>query len=149
MTTGLVHVIDDDPGIRSAVSRLLRAHGKQVETYSSAEDFLSREVPSAPACIVLDLQMPGIGGLELQQYLGRNREILPIIFLSGHGSILTSVSAMKRGAVDFLTKPVNEQQLMSAVESALDRARRAFARHDALEKKESYDHQYAKNSRNE
>jgi FixJ family two-component response regulator len=134
MTTGFVHIVDDDPGIRSAVSRLLRAHGQQVETYSSAEDFLNREVPSAPACIVLDLQMPGIGGLELQRFLIRNREILPIIFLSGHGSILTSVSAMKHGAVDFLTKPFDEEQLISAVDSALDRARRAYARRDALEK---------------
>jgi FixJ family two-component response regulator len=134
MTTGLVHIIDDDPGIRNAVSRLLRAHGKQVEIYSSAENFLEREIPSAPACIVLDLQMPGIGGLELQRFLIQNREILPIIFLSGHGSILTSVSAMKHGAVDFLTKPFDEQQLISAVDSALDRARRAYTRRDALEK---------------
>jgi FixJ family two-component response regulator len=134
MTAGLVHIVDDDPAIRSAVSRLLRAHGRQVETYSSAEDFLDRKVPSVPACIVLDLQMPGIGGLELQQFLIRNRETLPIVFLSGHGSILTSVSAMKHGAVDFLTKPFDEQQLISAVDAALDRAQRAYARRDALER---------------
>jgi FixJ family two-component response regulator len=134
MTTGLVHVIDDDPGIRSAVSRLMRAHGNQVETYSSAEDFLGREVLAVPACIVLDLQMPGIGGLELQRFLIRNRETLPIIFLSGHGSVMTSVSAMKHGAVDFLTKPFDEQLLISAVDSALDRARRAYAHRDAMEK---------------
>jgi FixJ family two-component response regulator len=132
VTNGLVFVVDDDPSIRRSVSRLLRSHNRYVQTYQSAKDFLDLEIPSIPACIVLDLQMPEVNGLDLQRLLARNRDTLPIVFISGHGSVPTSVRAMKEGAVDFLTKPFDDNQLMTAVDTALDRARRAYEHNNAL-----------------
>ncbi len=132
MTEGIVFVIDDDPSVRRAVSRLLRSNERNVRTYGSAKDFLSQPLPSIPACIVLDLQLPEVGGLDLQQLLSSKREILPIVFVSGHGSIDMSVRAMKEGAIDFLTKPFDGQQLMTAIDTALERARQARARRDVL-----------------
>jgi FixJ family two-component response regulator len=133
MTDGLVCVIDDDLSVCRSVGRLLRSHNKQVETYQSAGDFLERRLPSLPACLILDLEMPGVSGLELQQTLVANRDMLPIVFLSGHGSISASVDAMKKGAVDFLSKPVDDNRLMRAVDSALDQAQQAHRRRQALD----------------
>lgn len=133
MTDGLVCVIDDDPSVCRSVGRLLRSHNKQVETYQSANDFLEHRLPSLPACLVLDLEMPGVSGLELQQTLAASRDMLPIVFLSGHGSISASVDAMKKGAVDFLSKPVDDNKLMRAVDSALDHAQEAHRRRQALD----------------
>ena len=134
MTNGLVFVIDDDPSIRRSVSRLLRSHDRYVQTYESAREFLDFEIPSVPACIVLDLQMPEVNGLDLQRLLARNRDTLPIVFISGYGSVPTSVRAMKEGAVDFLTKPFDDNQLMAAVDTALDRARRAHEQRSVLDR---------------
>jgi FixJ family two-component response regulator len=134
MTDAVVLLIDDDPSVCRGVSRLLRSHGRQVQTYGSAKDFLHHPLPSVPACIVLDLQMPEVSGLDLQRQLGQNRETLPIVFISGHGSIPASVRAMKEGAVDFLTKPFEDHQLLEAIDTALNRAREAYARRDALDR---------------
>jgi FixJ family two-component response regulator len=134
VTNGVVFVIDDDPSVRRSVSRLLRSHDRFVQTYQSAQDFLDLELPPIPACIVLDLQMPGVNGLDLQRLLARNRDTLPIVFISGHGSIHASVRAMKEGAVDFLTKPFDDSQLIAAIDTALDRAQRAHERRNALDR---------------
>jgi FixJ family two-component response regulator len=133
MTDGLVCVVDDDPGVCRSVGRLLRSHNKQVETYQSADDFLERRVASTPACLVLDLEMPGVNGLELQETLAESRDMLPIVFLSGHADVSASVDAMKKGAIDFLSKPVDDNRLMRAVDSALDRAQQAHKRRQALD----------------
>jgi FixJ family two-component response regulator len=132
MTDSVVFLIDDDPSIRRAVSRLLRTHGRQVQAYGSAKDFLDQPLPSGPACIVLDLQMPEMNGLEVQQVLGQSKDTLPIVFISGRGSIPASVRAMKEGAVDFLTKPVEDNQLLGAIDRALTRAREGFLRRESL-----------------
>jgi FixJ family two-component response regulator len=132
MTDYIVHVIDDDLGIRSAVSRLLRSHNQEVQTYSSAREFLSRPLDSRPACVVLDLQMPGMSGLDLQQMLARGHECLSIVFISGHAEIPDSVRAMKAGAVDFLTKPFEESHLVAAIDAALARSRQTCIDRDRL-----------------
>ena len=134
MTDAVVFLIDDDPGVRRGVSRLLRSRGRQVQAYGSAKDFLDQPLPSGPACIVLDLQMPEMNGLEVQQVLGQSKDTLPIVFISGRGSIPASVRAMKEGAVDFLTKPFEDDQLLRAIDTALARAREAFVRRDALDR---------------
>ena len=120
-----VFLVDDEDSVRKAVARLLRSAGCRVQTYASAREFLDgdRDV-EAPACLVLDCQMPEMGGLDLQRELRAARAGLPIIFLTGHGDIPMSVQAMKGGAVDFLTKPVQDTDLLRAIELALDRARR-------------------------
>jgi len=122
-----IHIIDDDSSIRTALSRLLRAAGYEVRTYASAGEFLIEERGAGPACVVLDVQMPGPSGLDLQKKLGTGDDPLPIIFLTGHGDIPMSVRAMRAGAVDFLTKPVKREALLSAVQAALaaDGERRA------------------------
>ena len=114
-----IHIIDDDSSIRTALSRLLRAAGYEVRTYASAGEFLIEERGAGPACVVLDVQMPGPSGLDLQKKLGTGDDPLPIIFLTGHGDIPMSVRAMRAGAVDFLTKPVKREALLSAVQAAL------------------------------
>jgi len=134
MVDGVVFVVDDDASVRRAVSRLLRSQGRQVQTHGSAKDFLNQPLPSGPACVVLDLQMPEVSGLDLQQLLARNHETLPIVFISGHGSIPTSVRAMKGGAIDFLTKPFDDNQLLAAIDTALARSRQACACRDALDR---------------
>ena len=128
----VVHVVDDDEPMRTALARLLRAEGHEVRTYASAGDFLMAPVEQAPGCIVLDLQMPGPSGLELQQALERYPAALPIVFLTGHGTIASSVRAMKAGAVDFLTKPVEPEVLLKAVAAALSRDRLAREARDHI-----------------
>jgi FixJ family two-component response regulator len=132
MTECTVHVIDDDLSVRCAVGRLLRSHDQQVHTYPSAKEFLSQQLDSGPACVVLDLQMPGMSGLDLQEMLLRQHESLSIVFISGHADIPDSVRAMKAGAVDFLTKPFDESQLLVAIDVALARSRQACTDRDAL-----------------
>src|SRR5262245_31179425 len=119
MSTPIIHVVDDDPSFRTAVTRLLRAAKYEVRGYASASEFLNSDPCTEPGCILLDLQMPGVSGLDLQQSVARMEERLPIIFLTGHGDIPASVRAMKAGAVDFLTKPVRREALLSAVQNAL------------------------------
>ncbi|MGF6485004.1 response regulator transcription factor [Paraburkholderia sp. JPY419] len=119
-TNTRVFIVDDDGSVRSALARLLRASGYQVECFDSPEAFLERaDLTSMPACLVLDLQMPGMTGLEVQRKLD---QLLPIVFLTGHGDIGSSVDAMKGGAVDFLPKPVHDSLLLAAVDRALARA---------------------------
>jgi len=118
-----VFVVDDYAPVRSAVSRLLRAAGFAVAAFASAERFLAQYDPHAPGCLVLDLDMPAVNGFELQRILARKRSVLPIIFLTGHGDIPKSVQAMKRGAIDFLTKPVNDENLLAAVRAAIEKDR--------------------------
>lgn len=120
-----VFLVDDEDSVRKALARLLRSAGCRVQAFASAREFLDgdRDV-EAPACLVLDVQMPEMGGLDLQRELRAAHAGLPIIFLTGHGDIPLSVQAMKGGAVDFLTKPVQDTDLLRAIEQALDRARR-------------------------
>ena len=120
-------VVDDDPSIREALSSLIRSVKLRVETFSSAQDFLRHDRPDAPACLVLDVRMTGMDGLELQQRLIRHRIQLPIIFITGHGDIPMSVRAMKAGAVEFLTKPFRERQLLCAIGQAIERDREGLA----------------------
>ena len=123
-----VFVVDDDPSIREALSSLIRSVKLRVETFSSAQEFLRHNRPDAPACLVLDVRLPGLDGLELQQQLIRDGVHLPIIFMTGHGDIPMSVRAMKAGAVEFLTKPFRERQLLRAIEQAIERDRDGLAR---------------------
>lgn len=132
----VVHVVDDDRSFLQAVSRLLRTAGFQVIAFDSAEDFLlhRRRRPDAPGCLVVDLQMPGLDGLELQDRVASEEEPLPVIFLTGHGDVPSSVRAMKRNAVDFLTKPVRLNDLVEGVKRAF--ARDAEAREDRRQMRE-------------
>jgi FixJ family two-component response regulator len=121
----IVFVVDDDVRVREALSDLLSSVGLRVTAFGSASEFLESEKPDAPACLVLDLELPGISGLELQRELA-DRDSPPIVFISGHGDIPSSVRAMKAGAIEFLSKPFGEQELLQAIDSAivLDRAAR-------------------------
>ena len=116
-----VFIVDDDPAVLKSLARLLRSARLDVATFSSPREFLERHDPSASGCLVLDVAMPGLNGLELQEALTTKGSELPIIFLTGHGDIPMSVQAMKRGALDFLTKPVNDEDLLQAVHVAIDK----------------------------
>ncbi len=117
----VIHIVDDDEAFRTAISRVLKAAGYSVAIYPSAGDFLLKAPGERPACLLLDVRMPGPSGLELQQALVERGETLPIIFLTGFGDVPTSVRAMKAGAIDFLTKPVERKALLEAVKNALAR----------------------------
>ena len=117
---GTVFVIDDDDGIRRALKRLIRSVGLDVETFASAREFLGRRPPDGPACIVTDVRMPGLSGLDLQTELTSAGFTAPVIFMTGHGTVPMSVRAMKAGAVDFLQKPVDEQVLLDAIQKAIE-----------------------------
>ena len=119
-----IYLVDDEPSVRKALSRLLRSAGYEVTAFGSAKEFMQRHLADAPGCLVLDVTMPEISGIELQQWLARVRSPLPIIFITGCGDIPTSVQAMKGGAVDFLTKPIKETDLLRAIEIALQRERK-------------------------
>jgi FixJ family two-component response regulator len=122
----IVFVVDDDPSIRRAIMRLVQSVGLQVQQFPSAQEFLSIERPSAPSCLVLDVRLPRKSGLDFQRELADLGVHIPIIFITGHGDIPMSVRAMKAGAVEFLTKPFRDQDLLDAIQVALerDRARR-------------------------
>jgi FixJ family two-component response regulator len=122
-TAPVVYVVDDDASVRNSLKRLLRSIGLDVRTYASAQEFLHSERPDAPACLVLDVRLPGLSGLDLQQELAAARVDLPIIFVTGHGDIPMSVRAMKAGAVEFLTKPFREQDLLEAIQRGIERNR--------------------------
>jgi FixJ family two-component response regulator len=125
--TETIYIVDDDPAVREALSSLFRASGKEVYLFPCGADFLGFERDDTPTCLVLDLEMPGMNGLDVQRMVAAT---LPIVFISGRGDIDSIVTAMKGGASDFLTKPVNEDQLLAAVERALYEHR--IARRDAL-----------------
>ncbi len=119
----VVFVVDDDQAIREATRSLLSSVGLRVETFRTAQEFLRSQRPDAPACLVLDVRLPGLSGLDLQRDLAQLGASIPIVFMTGHGDIPMSVQAMKAGAVEFLTKPFRDQQLLDAVQQAIDRDR--------------------------
>jgi len=119
----VVFVIDDDASLRESLSSLLRSIGLHVELFDSAAQFLKSNRPDVPSCLVLDVRLPGLSGLDFQAELTRNNVHVPIIFITGHGDIPMSVRAMKAGAIEFLTKPLREQDLLDAVQAGLDRDR--------------------------
>jgi FixJ family two-component response regulator len=119
----LVYVIDDDESMRRSIKRLLKAHGLEAETFPSADEFLCLPRAARPSCLVLDLSLPGMSGIDLQKEMERRNLNLPIVFITGHGDIPTSVEAMKGGAIDFLPKPFSSKALIEAVERAIARAR--------------------------
>ncbi len=121
----IVFVVDDDPSIRDALQELIGSVGLRVQSFGSAKEFLESQRPDVPGCVVLDVQMPGLSGLDLQRELARAGIQLPIIFITGHGDIPMSVRAMKAGAVEFLTKPFHHRVLLDAIQQAIKRDRRA------------------------
>jgi FixJ family two-component response regulator len=127
---GIVFVVDDDPSVRAALDDLLGSIGLNVQSFRTVQEFLDTKRPDAAGCIVLDVRLPGTSGLEFQRLLSRSESNLPIIFISGHGDVEISVQAMKLGAIEFLTKPLREQELVEAVQFgvARERARRQEAR---------------------
>jgi FixJ family two-component response regulator len=124
----LVFLVDDDPSFRRSTERLLRTAGYEVLSFASASEFLKSDRPRIPSCLVTDLRMPGLNGLDLQQELAFAGWQIPIIFVTGHGDVPTSVRAMKAGAIEFLTKPFHQQQFLDAVNEALQRDRRGLER---------------------
>ncbi len=142
MTTGaergLVFVVDDDAGVRQMISRMVRSVGLRIETYASVQEFLELYDRRQTGCLVLDVRMPGLSGLDLQERLVAREVALPIIFITGHGDIAMGVRAMKRGAMDFIEKPFQDQVLLDAIHAALARAAEmheaAQARDDARQR---------------
>jgi len=129
----IVRIVDDDASFLTAVARMLRASGFAVKTFDSAAEFLVRPELDVPGCVLVDLQMPGLSGLDLQEALAKEGHRLPVIFLSGHGDIPTTVQAMRRGAEDFLTKRAPKEDLLDAVKRAIDRDARERAGRARLE----------------
>lgn len=131
--TPIVFVVDDDPSVRRSTERLIRSIGLEVQVFASARDFLENPRPERPACLILDLRLPGLNGMELQQQLTESGIHIPIIFITGHGDIPTSVRAMKAGAAEFLTKPVRSPVLLNAVRVAIDGDRTARRERSEIE----------------
>jgi FixJ family two-component response regulator len=121
----IVYVVDDDLSVRQALSSLVRSVGIRVETFASAQEFVRHPRPDAPSCLVLDVLLPDSSGLDLPRELRASHVLIPIIFITGHGTIPMSVRAMKAGAVEFLTKPFREEELITAIQQALERDRMA------------------------
>ncbi len=119
----LIYVVDDDISVRRAISLLLGSHGFTVETFSCAQEFLAAKHTKSPSCIILDIQLPGIDGLALQQEMAKRQLVIPIVFITGHGDIPMSVKGMKAGAVDFLPKPFTEKTLLNAVDLAVSKSK--------------------------
>ncbi|MGC1450833.1 MAG: response regulator transcription factor [Candidatus Sulfotelmatobacter sp.] len=124
--TSIVFVVDDDISVRESLELLIQSEGWQPETFSSAQDFLVRSRTPVPSCLVLDISMPGLNGLELQERVAAEHPDVPIIFITGHGDVPKTVQAMKAGAVEFLTKPFKDDVLLSAVRQALELSRVAL-----------------------
>jgi len=137
----IIYVIDDDAAIREALGSLIRSVGLCVETFASAQEFLARKCQVRTGCLILDVRLPGLSGLELQSELTEAEIHLPIIFITGHGDIPMTVRAMKAGAVEFLTKPFRDQDLLDAVSQAIDLDRRQRQHREELaELRDRYDH---------
>ena len=119
----LVYIVDDDAGVREALSSLLRANGKQVQVFMSGQEFLDFQRDDSCACLVLDLRLPGMTGLQVQESIA-TRATIPVIFITGRGDVPSTVIAMKGGAVDFLTKPIDESALLASIDKALEQNRR-------------------------
>jgi FixJ family two-component response regulator len=124
----IVFVVDDDPAVREALSGLIRSIGMRVKTFASAAEFLRQEPPAEPSCLVLDVGLPGLSGMDLQRELAAANRPFPIIFITGQGDIPTTVRAMKAGAVEFLTKPFREEDLLDSIRQALVRDQQALVR---------------------
>lgn len=133
----IVFVVDDDRSIREALGSLIRSVGWRVEVFSSAQEFLRHKRPETPACLVLDVRLPGLSGLDLQHELATRKINLPIVFITGHGDIPMSVRAMKAGAVEFLPKPFRDQDLLDAIQQAVENSRRSIRQHAELSNLES------------
>jgi FixJ family two-component response regulator len=129
----MVFVVDDDAPMRESLKNLIRSVGLRVELFASAQEFLRSKRPDLPSCLVLDVRLPGLSGLDLQKRTGDAGIEIPIVFITGHGDIPMSVRAMKAGAVEFLTKPFRDQDLLDAIQQALDRDRMARNQRAALE----------------
>jgi FixJ family two-component response regulator len=119
----VVFIVDDDPSVLKSLNRLLHSVGLAVETFSSASDFLMRQSHDGPCCLILDIRMPGLSGLDLQGKMVEKGNNIPIIFITGHGNVSMSVKAMKKGAVDFLEKPFDDQELLDAIQHAIEKHR--------------------------
>ena len=130
--TPIVFVVDDDISVRESLELLIKHAGWQPETFPTAQDFLSRPRATVPCCLVLDVTLPGLNGLELQQRLAERTE-LPIIFITGYGDVPMTVRAMKAGAVEFLTKPFNDDQLLEAIRGAIERSRAALRQESEMQ----------------
>jgi RNA polymerase sigma factor (sigma-70 family) len=126
--TPIVFVVDDDVSVREALELLIRCAGWQPETFASAQEFLARPRVLVPSCLVLDVSLPGLNGLDLQKRIAVDRADMPIIFITGHGDVPMTVQAMKAGAVEFLTKPFGEDVLLTAIRHAIDRSNSALCR---------------------
>jgi FixJ family two-component response regulator len=133
----IVFVVDDDLSVREALGSLIRSAGLKVESFASAQEFLARPRSELPCCLVLDVRLPGLSGLDLQKRMAELHAEIPIIFITGHGDVPTSVQAMKAGAVEFLTKPFQDQDLLDAIQQAIKRDR--AARRQEAETAELYD----------
>ena len=128
----VIAIVDDDPSVQRGLQRLIRSAGWKAETFASAQEFLARSRAESPNCVLLDLQLPGLSGLDIQKRMAEVGLEIPIVFLTGHGNIPASVQAMKAGAVQFLTKPADEQELLQAIEEAVERDRRMRQQHVEL-----------------
>jgi FixJ family two-component response regulator len=126
--TPIVFVVDDDISVRESLEALIQCAGWQSETFASAQEFLSRPRVLAPSCLILDVSLPGLGGLDLQKRIAADRMDMPIIFITGHDDVPMTVQAMKAGAVEVLTKPFGDEALLSAIRQALERSRIALDR---------------------
>lgn len=128
-----VFVVDDDASVRQALAGLIRSVGLKVETFASAQEFLARPPPDIPGCLVLDVSLPGLSGLDLQARMAEIDLEIPIVFITGHGDVPTSVRAMKAGALEFLTKPFSDRDMLEAIAQAIERHRAARLRHAELD----------------
>jgi FixJ family two-component response regulator len=128
-SSAVIAIVDDDPSVREGLQSLIRSAGWSAQTFASAQEFLARPGVEAPSCLILDLQLPGLSGLDLQKRMAEVDLEIPIVFLTGHGNIPASVQAIKAGATEFLTKPVDEQDLLRAIQEAVDRDRRTRQQH--------------------
>jgi FixJ family two-component response regulator len=138
-STPIVFVVDDDVSVRESLELLIQGSGWQAETFASAQEFLARPRPSVPSCLILDLALPDLSGLDLQKRVAAERPDMPVIFVTGYGDVLTSVQAMKAGAIEFLTKPCGDDVLVRAIEQAFERSRRALERETKVRRlRESY-----------
>jgi FixJ family two-component response regulator len=135
----IVFVVDDDVSVREALELRIEAEGWRPETFASAEEFLARPRPLVPSCLVLDVALPDVNGLDLQKRVAVDRSDMPVIFITGHGDVPITVQAMKAGAIEFLTKPFRDDVLVSAIRHALERSQRALAREAKMKAlRESY-----------
>ena len=136
-SSGLVHVVDDDEAVRDSVQWLLEGRGYRVRCYESAEEFLERHDRREVACVLVDMRMNGMSGLELQDKLAEANSPLPVAIITGHGDVPLAVDAMKKGALDFVQKPFTEEQIASLVERLLEQAKASFARHSQAATREA------------